>query len=321
MTASNDSTDRDGPLVFGVAGSTVAEALRQAGLGEDAVVAILGRAVARSAAIPPDATAPFVFQVEIEERAPDCALTYQRAFVHPDFIDGESRVQGGMTPEELGFNARFHAIEAEFDAVSHDLLTASSCVAELRRELFRLARELESKITQIDARLNTKAGKESKEGKDTKEGKETTKDGKETKESKEGKETTKDGKETKETKEAKEAAKDSEKATAKEVKEFDKLAKEADKATKEFDKATAKEAMESAALRSSSSMAWPTAAPAGSPVGRVRTFIAAEDRPDVQAAALRDDQEAESGPADDADRTEQAKGEAPASEPPETPPS
>ena len=318
---SNDSTDRGGPLVFGVAGSAVAEALREAGLDEGAVVAILGRAVARSAAIPPDASARFAFQVTIEERAPECALAYQRTFVHPDFVDGESRVQGGMTPEELGFNARFHAIEAEFDAVSHDLRTASSCVAELRRELFQLARELESKITEIEARLSTKAGKEIKEVKETKE----SKDGKETKE------TAKDGKETKETKEtAKETNKDSDKATAKEDKDFDKIAKESDKAAKDFEKATAKEAMESAALRSSSSKPWPSVPRTGSPAGRARTFIAAEDRPDVQAAALGEDQEAaalgedqeaDTGPADEADRTRHTTREPPGSEAPESPPS
>lgn len=112
--STNDS-NAEGPLVFGVPGSTIAAALREAGLGEDAVIAVLGQAISRSAT-GAEREAGFTFQVQIAETAPECALTYQRLFVHPDFIDGVTVVQAGQTPDEIGFNTRFHALEGSWTA-------------------------------------------------------------------------------------------------------------------------------------------------------------------------------------------------------------
>jgi hypothetical protein len=186
---SNDDVPATGgagePQIFGVPSSRVVEALRSAGLADDAVTALLGRGLA-SVAAAAAGDAGFHFQTPIAETAPECALSYRRLFTHPDFIDGVTVVQASETPEELGFNARFHAIEAEFDGIARDLQTSSNCVAELRRELFGLARELEAKITEMDLRIDAK-GKD-KDSKDTKEGKDDkeTKEGKE-KDTKEGK--------------------------------------------------------------------------------------------------------------------------------------
>lgn len=260
MTSNDGNGDQ--PLVFGVPSAAVAAALRDAGLNEDAVVAVLGRAFARSAAAdrPQDAaTAGFTFQVLIAETAPECALSYERLFVHPDVIDGVTVVQGGSSPEDMGFNARFHAIEAEFDSISRDLHTSSNCVAELRREMFAMARELEAKLTEIDARIDAKGkDKEAKEGKETKEGKE----GKETKEkdTKEGKD--KEGKDGKERKE-------------KDRKEADKIAA--------AEKLVAREKTIDVPLR-------PLRDEPTGPTGEARTFISLEDRPDVEAAALKSDE-------------------------------
>jgi hypothetical protein len=257
------------PLVFGVPGTTIAAALRDAGLTDDAIVAVLGRAYARSAGERPEsepestaasaAAATFTFQVQISETAPECDLTYERLFVQDDVIDGVTVVSGGPTPDDIGFNARFHAIEAEFDSISRDLHTSSNCVAELRREVFQLARELEGKITEIDGRLNAKGkDKDSKEGKETKEGKE----GKETKEkdTKEGKD--KEGKDHKDGKDGFEKAVRQEK--------FAGLEKQLDRPLSQV-----------------------PGQPAGPPrdrPGEARTFITLEDRPDVEAAALRSDE-------------------------------
>jgi len=196
------------PTIFGVPGTQLVGALRSAGLADDAVVAVVGRAIAQSAGLLPAAAQPgFVFTTQVAPTAPECALTYQRVFAHQDFIDGVPVVQAGAPPDEMGFNARFHGIEAEFDSISRNLQTSSNCMAELRREVYGLVQELQAKITEIDQRLDakgkdnketkekdTKEGKESKEGKekDTKEGKD--KEGKDTKEHKDGKEQ-KDGKE------------------------------------------------------------------------------------------------------------------------------
>ena len=73
-------------------------------------------------------------------------------------------VQGGQTPDEIGFNARFHSLEGELDSISRDLHTSSNCVAELRREVFQLARELEAKITEIDGRLDAKGKDKDSQG-------------------------------------------------------------------------------------------------------------------------------------------------------------
>lgn len=290
--SSNDNTESGQPQVFGVPSSTVADALRNAGLDENAVVAVLGRAIARSAAataaaapapgpvikpgieIPPVVINPgifllpeFQFQVNIAATAPECVLNYQRLFVHPDFIDGVTVVQAGQTPDEIGFNARFHAIEAEFDSISRDLHTSSNCVAELRRELYLLARELETKISEIDARLDAKGkDKDTKEGKETKEGKDT-KDTKE-KDTKEGKD--KEGKDGKDTKDKDHKDKDKE---------------HIDKAAAGIEKMVAIEAIP---LRASAAEA-PPARAAGPAAGSERTFITLDDRPDVQATALGDE--------------------------------
>ena len=203
----------DAPLVFGIPARALVDALRAAGMADADVVTMVGQGIARSAGLTPQVDpAGFVFQTQVAQTAPECALTYQRLFTHPDFIDGVTVVQAGETPEELGFNQRFHSIEAEFDGISRDLHTASNCIAELRRELYGVVQELQAKITEIDQRLDAKGkdkdGKDTKE-KDTKETKEKDTKEKDTKEGKdkEGKDTKegKDGKETKDTKEGKEA--------------------------------------------------------------------------------------------------------------------
>src|SRR5439155_12411403 len=42
-------------------------------------------------------------------------ITYNRTFTHADWIDNEDVVQAGG---EKGFNAKFHALETEFDNIS-----------------------------------------------------------------------------------------------------------------------------------------------------------------------------------------------------------
>jgi hypothetical protein len=262
--SSNDTPESGQPLVFGVPGSTVAAALRGAGLDEDAVVAVLSRAVARSAVAAADASAAgdqgFTFQVGIAETASECALSYQRLFVHPDFIDGVTVVQAGQTPDEIGFNSRFHSIEGEFDSIARDLSTSSNCLAELRRELYLMARELEAKITEMDARIAAKGkDKDTKEGKETKEAKDT-KDTKE-KDTKEGKD--KEGKDHKDGKDKDHIDK---------VAALEKLSQ-----------------IENTPLQAEVRDA-PATPPTEAPAGSARTFITLEDRPDVEAAALRDDE-------------------------------
>ncbi|MET8850176.1 hypothetical protein [Amycolatopsis sp. NPDC004625] len=238
-------------LVYGVPAHTIVDALRGAGVAEDDVIAVLGRAIARQSGpgLTTTVTPPFVFQTNVPQQAPQCELHFEPTFTHPDFVDGVTVVQAGETPTELGFNHRFHAIEADLAAVADALRTVSNCMKELRLELFGVVQELQVKITAIDHRIDPL--KDKAETKETKE-KEKEKDDKESKE-KEGK----DGKE-KEGKESK------------------------DKEDKERGKDGRKEFVDLAGT------AAPGSPPPASdqPEGDERTFISLADRPEVGRDAL-----------------------------------
>lgn len=237
-------------LVYGVPAHTIVDALRGAGVAEDDVIAVLGRAIARqSGPLTTTVTPPFVFQTSVPQQAPQCELHFEPTFTHPDFIDGVTVVQAGETPTELGFNHRFHAIEDDLAAVADALRTVSNCMKELRLELFGVVQELQVKITAIDHRIDPL--KDKAETKETKE-KEKEKDDKESKE-KEGK----DGKE-KEGKESK------------------------DKEDKERGKDGRKEFVDLAGTAAPGS---PPPAP-DQPGGDERTFISLADRPEVGRDAL-----------------------------------
>jgi hypothetical protein len=269
------------PLAFGVPAGALVDALRGAGMADPDVIAVVGRAIARSAGMTAAATAtpPFVFHTKIAQTAPECAMTFQRAFLHPDFIDGVTVVQAGAAPEEIGFNQRFHTIETDLDNIAHDLHTAGNCMAELRLELFGMAQELQAKITEIDSRLDAKAKDKDKE-KDTKEGKE-----KDTKESKE--------KDTKESKDKE--GKDGKDAKDKDTKDH----KDKDK-EKEIQKdGHGKEFVDLTNPIPAGFTLHPPSDPAtGEPAadeGEERTFIRLEDRPEVGRAALAESDEDSTG--------------------------
>ena len=60
------------PMIFGVPGTQLVTALRNAGLNDDAVVAMVGRAIAQSAGVLAADTQPgFVFTTEVAETAPE----------------------------------------------------------------------------------------------------------------------------------------------------------------------------------------------------------------------------------------------------------
>ncbi|MFJ9783085.1 hypothetical protein ACIRSS_26140 [Amycolatopsis sp. NPDC101161] len=256
------SGEAEGPgreqLVYGVPAGTIVDALRGAGVAEEDVIAVLGRAIARSSGLAAEVTPPFVFQTQVPQLAPQCEVHFEPGFTHPDFIDGVTVVQAGETPSEIGFNHRFHAIEDDLAAVAEALRTVSNCMKELRLELFGVVQELQVKITQIDARLDGIKDKEGKEGKEKQEGKE----------SKEEKEKEKEGKDDKETKEQPKEHKDG--------KESEKHPKDGSKESTELTGLTP-----------------PGAAAPGldQPDGDERTFISLEDRPEVGGRALADPDE------------------------------
>ena len=138
---------KDDIIINGTATAKVVDALRQARVADTHIVDIVGN-WSVGATRTPTPTA-FRFTTDVQANDANCASTYGRAFAHTDWIDGESRVQAGMTPEELGFNARFHAIENEFDAVAAQLDRVGRCAQELRADLLGIVNELQSKITSM----------------------------------------------------------------------------------------------------------------------------------------------------------------------------
>ena len=103
---------------------------------------------------------------------PSCVYNFKRTFQHRDWIDGESLVQAGKTPEEGGINERLHKIEADLDALGDNVRRAFICVATLRAQLSICLNEI---VTILNAK-----DKDTKENKDAKE-KEESKDTKDTK--------------------------------------------------------------------------------------------------------------------------------------------
>jgi hypothetical protein len=88
--------------------------------------------------------------------APDSAAlssTVSRTFEHNDWFDGQSPVQAGETASEEGFNKRFHAIEADLDALAAEVQRAFSEMAALRRQLASMFDDIRAEINRLDGQL------------------------------------------------------------------------------------------------------------------------------------------------------------------------
>lgn len=134
-------------LIDGVSTGEVATTLQAAGLPEFQIGEILGYwYVGATGNTKP---VPFDFATVVQGGDPNCEVTYTREFEHVDWVDGEDRVQASATPEELGFNARFHAIENEFDAIGAQFTSLGACAQEIRADLVGVVKELESRLTKI----------------------------------------------------------------------------------------------------------------------------------------------------------------------------
>jgi hypothetical protein len=138
---------------------------------------------------------------------PAGGYTFVRSFQHRDWIDGESLVQAGKTPEEGGINERLHRIEADLDALGDNVRRAFIAVETLRAQVSICLNQI---VTILNAKeKDAKEKEESKDSKDTKDNTDTkghkdTKDTKDTKDNQEAKheKDTKDSKESKEDKDS-----------------------------------------------------------------------------------------------------------------------
>jgi len=86
---------------------------------------------------------------------PACVAAFLRTFRHADWVDGESTVQAEQTVSEEGFNARFHKIEADLDAVGTDAAKALACLAAMRQSLRGLLDQIRLEINRINSDLNS----------------------------------------------------------------------------------------------------------------------------------------------------------------------
>jgi hypothetical protein len=96
----------------------------------------------------------FEYAITLAATDPSCASTFTRSFHHADWIDGESVVQAGQTTGELGFNARFHQLEADVDLLGSNVAKAFTCVASLRSSLVALLAEIRAEINRLRAEHN-----------------------------------------------------------------------------------------------------------------------------------------------------------------------
>ena len=141
----------DDLLINGTSTQSVVKVLKQSGMTAAGIAEIVGywHIGATGNSRPP----AFDFTTDVQSSDPTVVITYQRTFAHQDWVDGEDRVQAAATPEELGFNARFHAIENEFDAIRAQFVRLSAVMIDLRGDLSGVVRELESKITALQNEL------------------------------------------------------------------------------------------------------------------------------------------------------------------------
>jgi hypothetical protein len=86
---------------------------------------------------------------------PACIASFVRTFLHTDWVDGESVVQAEQTTGEEGFNARFHKIEADLDAIGRDAAKALACLASMRQNLRALLDEIRAELNRINSDLNS----------------------------------------------------------------------------------------------------------------------------------------------------------------------
>src|SRR3954452_3097927 len=103
----------------------------------------------------------FNYTVPVPATDPNCQLAFVPAFHHQDWLDGVDVVQAQQTPNEDGFNLRFHRIEQDIAALASDISNALNCVAVLRSQIIEV-------LAEIKLQFNLPPAKTSKESKDVK---------------------------------------------------------------------------------------------------------------------------------------------------------
>lgn len=126
----------------------VVDTLGKAGLSTHDKLVIAGQWLSAQGG---DGRRVFSYSKPLAATEPACGPTFVRGFAHVDWIDGESVVQAEETSVEDGFNKRFHAIEADLDAVGRDAAKSFQCLAELRASLQALLDEVRTELNRLNA--------------------------------------------------------------------------------------------------------------------------------------------------------------------------
>lgn len=96
----------------------------------------------------------FAYKQAFADTVPGCTSNFARSFTHTDWVDGESVVQASQTTGELGFNERFHRIEADLDSLGSNVAMAFTCLATLRHEMKNLLEEIRVELNRINGDLD-----------------------------------------------------------------------------------------------------------------------------------------------------------------------
>src|SRR5258708_3267874 len=100
--------------------------------------------------LPPTQARHFAYSSLLGATNQQCQETFATTFAHKDWVDGVDLVQAGQTPNDDGFNVRFHKIKNDLDSIEQNLLTAFSCIADLRASLHQSLVEVANEINTID---------------------------------------------------------------------------------------------------------------------------------------------------------------------------
>jgi hypothetical protein len=92
---------------------------------------------------------PFKFNQDFPAVDSDAVAKFQRSFAHTDWVDGENIVQAQDTLAEEGFNARFHKIEKDLDALGDDAKQAFSEINQMRSNIFALLNEIQAEFNRL----------------------------------------------------------------------------------------------------------------------------------------------------------------------------
>lgn len=95
----------------------------------------------------------FGYREPLSPDSPALASAVSRTFEHNDWFDGQSPVQAGETASEEGFNKRFHAIEADLDALATEVKRAFAEMAAFRRQLASMFEDIRAEINRLDGQL------------------------------------------------------------------------------------------------------------------------------------------------------------------------